>query len=298
MSDRIFSVVRRRPHVVDLYTDRRPAGPTQDGYRILVAPNFDTTAFSAIIDAGLLGYLDPNVNQATLDVQSSTDKTRIVFDPSSYAQTIAGQTGAAASVSAFGAGVATISGLTGMTAASVGHYLTISGADTAGNNGTFLIVTFNSATSVDVENPDGGSPDANDGSIAWSEELSILDDDKSFWMQLQPLAAGSPLGDPTAPTLVLPDSLRHGLITIAISGTAPATELRLDFPLLMENMNIVNLDDTNNLLVGSEEGGPKNAILTENDQYFGFNGAVGSIYIQGDSAPVAFTANFTLCFPR
>jgi hypothetical protein len=263
-----------------------------------VAPNFDTSVFSTIIDAGLNGYLDPNVNQATLDVQPSSDRARIVFDPTSFAQPITGQSGAAASVGAFGAGVATITGLTGMTAASVGHYLTISGADTAGNNGTFLIVTFNSATSVDVENANGASPDANDGSIVWSEALSNLDDSKSFWLQLQPLAAGSPLGDPTAPTLILPDFLRHGLITLVVSGTAPATELRLDFPTLMENLNFVNTDNATNLLVGTESGGPYHFVLPESDQYVGFNGAVGTIYLLGSGGTVDFSLNMTLCFPR
>ena len=45
----------------------------------------------------------------------------------------------------------TVSGLTAMSANSAGRYLTIAGADTADNNGTFPIDTFNSAVSVDID---------------------------------------------------------------------------------------------------------------------------------------------------
>ena len=125
-----------------------------------------------------------NALDQILDIQGSfsINSSRTLTDESSsFGEPLTGQSGAAASVSAFGAGVATISGLTGMTADSVGNFLTISGADTAGNNGTFLIITFNSATSVDVSNAAGGSPDANDGSISWTERRPYcLNDDLDF----------------------------------------------------------------------------------------------------------------------
>ena len=94
---------------------------------------------------------------------------------------IAGQSGSSALVSAFGAGVSTMTGLTGMTAASVGHYLVVSGANTAGNNGTFLITVHNSATSVNIANVSGVAPDANNGSIVWSEQVMT---DESLFVDL------------------------------------------------------------------------------------------------------------------
>lgn len=97
-------------------------------------------------------------------------------------EAVSGQTGAAATVSAFASGISTITGLTGMSATgSPGRFLTMSGAATPGNNGTFLIVAFVSATSVQVSNPSGVSPDANDGAISWTErDPYSLEDDLNF----------------------------------------------------------------------------------------------------------------------
>jgi hypothetical protein len=93
--------------------------------------------------------------------------TQSVHDP------ISGQSGAVASTAAgAGAGNLRITGLTGMTAQSVGRYLTISGAATLANNGTFLIAAYNSATSVDIVNASGATPDANDGALNWVERYA------------------------------------------------------------------------------------------------------------------------------
>lgn len=67
-----------------------------------------------------------------------------------------------------------ITGLTGMVLAtpfargSTGNRLTISGAATGANNGTFMITRVLSATSVEVDNA-AGVVDANNGAIIWSE---------------------------------------------------------------------------------------------------------------------------------
>lgn len=125
-----------------------------------------------------------NALDQILDIQGSFSQssTKTLTDETAgFGQALVGQTGAAATVAAFGAGVATITGLTGMTANSVGNFLTISGAATVGNNGTFLIITFNSATSVDISNATGASPDANDGAIVWTERRAYcLNDDLDF----------------------------------------------------------------------------------------------------------------------
>jgi hypothetical protein len=77
--------------------------------------------------------------------------------------------GAAASTGTLDRGRLTITGLTGMTADSVGNYLTISGAASGGNNGSFLIVEYTSATEVVIRNSSGVASDANNGAISWSE---------------------------------------------------------------------------------------------------------------------------------
>jgi len=86
---------------------------------------------------------------------------------------VSGQNGAAASIVAgAGAGNVRVTGVTGMTAASVGRYLTIEDATTLANNGIFLIAAFNSATSIDVVNAAGVIGDANNGSINWVESYA------------------------------------------------------------------------------------------------------------------------------
>lgn len=73
------------------------------------------------------------------------------------------QTGTVSSLSApSGAGVQTASGLSGITAAHVGRSFTISSSGSAGNNGTFVILTQSGGTSVTYSNPAGVA----EGSVA------------------------------------------------------------------------------------------------------------------------------------
>ncbi len=123
--------------------------------------------------------LDQAIDIAGSLTQIST-KT-LTDETSGLGQPVSGQSGSAASVSAFAGGVATITGLTGMTTQSVARFLTLSGAASGGNNGTFLIVAYNSATSVDISNSAGVAGDGNNGSISWIErEPYSLEDDLNF----------------------------------------------------------------------------------------------------------------------
>lgn len=125
-----------------------------------------------------------NALDQVLDIQGSPaqSSTRLLTDETSgFGAPLAGQTGAVASITTFSLGVATITGLTGMTANSVGNFLTITGAATGANNGTFLIVAFISAVSVSVSNAAGSAPDANNGAISWTERRAYcLNDDLDF----------------------------------------------------------------------------------------------------------------------
>lgn len=88
---------------------------------------------------------------------------------------VPGQSGAVATISAFANNQTTLTGLTGMTATSTNHWITITGAANAGNNGTFKIVRFVSATSVIIFNTAGVFPDANSGAISWQEVDPLLE---------------------------------------------------------------------------------------------------------------------------
>ena len=100
-------------------------------------------------------------------------KQLVVWDP--LAIPFTGQFGAAANVIA-GApgGQKRVSGLTGMSAASVGRYLHI--INSGDNDGSFLIVTFIDANTVDVVDASPGTiPDTNNGFIDWVETGGIGD---------------------------------------------------------------------------------------------------------------------------
>lgn len=158
-----------------------------------------------------MAYTRLNALDQALDIAGSLTQLQTMTEseePSGFGAPLSGQTGSSASVSAFGAGVATFSGLTGMTANSVGGFLTVSGAATSGNNGTFLIVTYNSATSVDVSNPSGASPDANDGYISWTERNTYrLEDDINYIRTDRKLIKGTTNWYDAVPTYQRPSAV-------------------------------------------------------------------------------------------
>jgi hypothetical protein len=83
-----------------------------------------------------------------------------------------GQSGTAASIGGVIAAEQTVTGLTGMTAGSVGRFLELSNAASAENNGVFLITAYNSPTSVNIRNPLGTvGADGNNPNIIWSERI-------------------------------------------------------------------------------------------------------------------------------
>ena len=80
------------------------------------------------------------------------------------------QGGAASFIGAVVSGEVTVTGLTGMTVASVGRFLEISGSTTSiENNGVFLISAFVSAGTVKIRAPYATVPDP--GPLSWSERI-------------------------------------------------------------------------------------------------------------------------------
>ena len=112
-----------------------------------------------------------NVTAAATQTYTITiDGTDFEYIADTAGLPISGQTGSAASLDVLdGAGLLTVTGLTGMTEESVGRMIEITGAASGANNGTFPIREFIDATSVKYENASGVVPDGNNGSISWTE---------------------------------------------------------------------------------------------------------------------------------
>lgn len=139
--------------------------------------------------------LDDLVDQA-LDVRGSftdVDTLTPADEPNELGSALAGQSGAAASMAAAAGGEIVVTGLTGMTAESVGNFLEISGAATGANNDTFLIVAFTSATQVTiVDNGTAPGADANNGALNWVERNPYsLQDDMNYRRTQERLIKGT-----------------------------------------------------------------------------------------------------------
>ena len=137
------------------------------------------------------------------DNQSDTmDQT---LEPFELGQVITGQAGSVASVTAVVSSIVTMIGLTGITNDSVGRFITIFGADAAGNNGTFLIKSTFGATTITYENALGVAGDANNGSIMWIErDPYTLEDDINHSRTDRRLIKGTTNWSDDIPTYVRP----------------------------------------------------------------------------------------------
>jgi len=165
------------------------------GFAITVTVNGTSNTHAEVITA-----VNSHAVVKTLMLASIQAGAANVVAPTSQAtrDAITGQTGSAASlVVGAAAGNIRVTGLTGMTAASVGHYMTITGAATPANNGTFLIAVYTSATSVDLVNASAVAGDANNASIGWTER--------------QPYTSIRPIASSAVSTIVVNDDLYNRL---------------------------------------------------------------------------------------
>lgn len=112
--------------------------------------------------------LDPKNDIRGTDVQDST--LDVTEESSQFGKPITSQSGTAASIIVT-MGVVSVSGVSGMVAASQGRFITISGATTGANNGTFQIIEVLSTTLIRISNPSAVT-DGNNGFISWTERAA------------------------------------------------------------------------------------------------------------------------------
>jgi hypothetical protein len=166
---------------------------------------------------------------------------------------ITGQTGVAANVIAGApAGQARISGLTGMTAESLHKFLRLSGAASGGNNGEFLIVNHIDANTVDVVNASAVAPDANNGSITWTERQGYsLEDNVNYTLSDRANIKGVAF-DAAIPTYVRPTAIGSNVdksLTnlISLDSKALVTDREALGEAVAEGDTLVTLSDAGNL---------------------------------------------------
>lgn len=159
----------------------------------------DSTRRNALDPKNDIGGTDPPDQASNLDL---ADESAGLGPP------IAGQSGTTASITAFNIGteLLTITGLTGMVNTQSESLLLISGAASGGNNGIFTIINYISSTSVQVLNPNGVAPDANNAAIAWEQrEPYTLATDLNYERTDRALIKGVPYDTNVAP-YVRPDA--------------------------------------------------------------------------------------------
>jgi hypothetical protein len=167
-----------------------------------------------------------NALDQALDIAGSLTQSQAYTlgdEPFGFGAPITGQNGSAASITTFSTPTLTITGLTGMTTASIGRFLTITGAASPGNNGAFLISAFHSSSSVDVINTTGVASDANSGSISWIERGPYtLEDDINYIRTDRKLIKGTSNWYDAVPTYQRPTAIGTN-IAASLSNIAGKT---------------------------------------------------------------------------
>lgn len=126
--------------------------------------------------------LDNLIDQA-LDIAGTlfqTDGLDTAEESLMLGRALTGQAGSAATITGTAPDM-TIGSLTGMTSESINTFITIEGADSVGNNGTFLITEFTNANTIVILNASGIGGDANNGAIDWTQRAPFsAEDDHNY----------------------------------------------------------------------------------------------------------------------
>lgn len=153
-----------------------------------------------------------------------------------------GGTGAAASITTVVGGVATLTGLTGFATGTAGQrWITISGAASGGNNGTFKILSFISSSSVTIRNSAAVASDANNGSISWTERIPLSDTytiGTNSWINMQ---------GPSVLKIPIATIAQDGYQVNILGNNQTGTTARI----MAVNGNLVTVSGLNNMTIGS-----------------------------------------------
>jgi len=148
-----------------------------------------------------------NVADQDIDIAGSDIHDPSLDQPSEALKlgpAISGQSGATASITV--AGTVTVSGLSGFSDDSIARFITITGANTAANNGSFRILNIVGPGTIEIENT-AAVTDANNGAISWTErDPYSLETDLNYVRTDREAIKGVNYYDPV-PTYQRPDNL-------------------------------------------------------------------------------------------
>jgi len=189
---------------------------------------------------------------------SAVDTLTLSDEASGYGKPTA-NSGSTANITVVSAGVATIADITGMAADSVGKFITISGATPVGNNGTFLIVEYVSATSVKYSNTSAVVDTS--GAISWAERGAYtLEDDLNYARTDRAAIKG--VGFAAAvPTYQRPTAIGTP-VTASLSNIAGKTLDAKGF-VMNRKFNNVSVAATNTFITLSSVGNLKHSSATD-----------------------------------
>ena len=159
----------------------------------------------------MTAYVRKNALDQALDIAGSllqSDTRTLSNEPDGYGSPISGQSGILANITTLTANGANVTGLTGMTAASVGRFLTLSGTASLSNTGTFLIDGYVNDGYVTIVNASAVAADGNNGAIIWTERNPYtLEDDINFARTDRRLIKGTAAFHTAVPTYQRPSAI-------------------------------------------------------------------------------------------
>jgi hypothetical protein len=173
-----------------------------------------------------------------------------------------------------------------------------------------IFTTFLTSTNVGFldENVPRGRVDSQptQGSVrmVFDPTTYAIPDTNHIWLELFHVAPGGAETQVSAPLLILPDGAHHGYNTVTLHGTAPsgvsvANSLQLDLPSLMYDFRVHNEEGATILYVATQEGGSETQLKPDaQPQMATYQAPQGSLWVRGAGATAAFSATFTLAFPK
>lgn len=178
-----------------------------------------------------------------LDISGSLNQNSsmsLIDEFNKLGETISGKLGTSASI-VLGANIQ-VSGLTGFTSDSIGNFITIYNASNSNNNGTFLIKSINSSTSINIENSLGAT-DGNNGSISWQERKPYsLEDDINYIRTDRKNIKGTSTFYSDIPTYLRPNDLSTNIPANLTNLSGKTTDAK-SFVITKNKVSAVNIGD-------------------------------------------------------